>query len=361
MSLTVLVKPASSLCRMNCAYCFYRDEAANRQQASMGIMKLSAFDVLAEKALAYAEGPVSFMFQGGEPTLAGLDFFRAAVESEKRLNKKGVIIHNAIQTNGMELTAEWAEFFKQNDFFVGLSLDGTRKLHDTQRKDCLGRDTYARALSSANLLKRAGVEYNVLCVVTNLTARSGRAVYESLREHRYIQFINCLDPLSGERTVYSLTEKRFETFLNDTFECYYRDFMRGDYVSVRNFDNYINMLCGAPPENCAMNGVCSGCLTVEADGGVYPCDFFVLDAYRLGNIAEDEIGSMLGGEVVMSFVERSRPVPEKCRGCKWYPLCRNGCMRERDADGINRFCGAYSAFFEKNYPRMCEIAARVRG
>ncbi|MBR4865771.1 MAG: radical SAM protein [Clostridia bacterium] len=285
--LTFLVKPASDLCDLRCKYCFYADVAANRTVKSRGIMSRDTARILLEKAFSATEagGNVTFMFQGGEPTLAGLDFFRDFVSMEARLCPPGVTIHHAIQTNGMTMTTEWAEFLRDNRFLVGLSLDGCADLHDRNRVDAAGCGSYRRVLEALDCLKNAGAETNLLCVLTDQLAKKPRRVYESLKELGVpIQFIPCLDPLEARRgsMPWSLTPDYYGGFLCALFDLWYADLEGGRYVSIRFFDDLLRRLLGLPPSSCAMAGSCGHYLVVEGDGALYPCDFYVLDEWYLG-------------------------------------------------------------------------------
>lgn len=200
---TFLVKPASSLCGLRCRYCFYEDVAQCRETQSMGIMsRETAQNLLRAAAQAAQPGDIiQITFQGGEPTLAGLDFFRDFIAMEQELIPSGVTVNHSIQTNGMALTAEWADFFRKNQFLVGLSLDGARDFHDALRVDAQGKGTWERAVAALKLLDQAGVETNLLCVVTGPMARSPQKVYQSLGKlgNHPLQFIPCLDPLEAPR------------------------------------------------------------------------------------------------------------------------------------------------------------------
>ncbi len=359
--ITMLIKPASSLCNMRCKYCFYADVTDHREVKSYGIMSHALLETMVKRALDEAEGLCSFSFQGGEPTLAGLDYFRLLIDLQKKYNTKHLQIRNAIQTNGYIIDEEWAKFFAENHFLVGLSVDGYRELHDSMRIDGAGEGTYARIMKTAALFDRYHVEYNVLCVVNNLVARHPQKVYNALKKFGYIQFIPCIDGFDGEKQLYSLDGKRYAEFLKTTFDCYYQDFMSGHFVSVRNFDNYVSMLCGQPPEACGMSGFCTCYFVIEGDGSVYPCDFYVLDEFRLGNVATDSFADMRGSEQAKRFTEPSTAVHAQCDGCQWYPICRGGCRRDREpfADGkpdINVHCEAYKAFFPYAIERLQQIA-----
>ena len=362
---SLLVKPASSMCNLRCGYCFYADVSDSRKEKSRGIMPDEVLEFLMRRAFQEASGSCSFSFQGGEPTLAGLDFFRRLTALQKQYNTKKLPVRNALQTNGLLLDDEWADFLAENSFLVGLSLDGGRELHDSMRKDADGGGTYARVMQAAGLLDRHGVEYNVLCVVHNAAARHPQQVYRALKRFRYLQFIPCLDPLDGSKPPHSLDPKRYGEFLKGTFDCYYADFFSKSPVSVRSFDNYAAMLAGCPPESCGMSGVCACCLTVEADGSVYPCDFYALDEYLLGNVRDNSLAEMARSEAAQRFIQPSLSVHEDCRSCGWYPLCRGGCRRNRPvcADGRpgkNELCDAYRAFFAYAYPRLLRCAAAFR-
>lgn len=359
--INLLIKPASSLCNMRCRYCFYADVSSHREVPSYGIMSGETLRTLTERALAHAEGFCGFAFQGGEPTVAGLDFFRQAVALQKELNTKKLPVHNAIQTNGLVIDDEWAAFLAENRFLVGLSLDGDAKVHNDLRPDAHGKGTYGRVMRAAQLLQKHGCEYNILCVISSPVARHAGRVYDHLKRHRYLQFIPCIDEFEGGPSPLSLSADQYAQFLKVTFDRYYHDYMAGQYTSVRTFDNYVQMLMGHPAENCAMNGTCTCNIVVEGDGSIYPCDFYVLDRWRLGNIRQDELPALLASETAAQFVESSRAVPDECRACQWAALCRGGCRRDREALGqeglgLNRFCEAYKAFFSYGIDRLREMA-----
>jgi uncharacterized protein len=350
---------------MRCKYCFYADITDNREVRSYGIMSEQTLENLIKKAFEYASGSATFAFQGGEPTLAGLNFYRKLLEFQKKYNVKNIPVQNAIQTNGYTIDEDWARFLAENKFLVGLSLDGTRDIHDSLRVDAAGKGTFSRVEKTARLFQKHGVEFNILCVVNNFIARSPKKVYDSLKKYGFIQFIPCLDSFDGEKKVFSLTPERYTEFLKVTFNEYYKDFCAGKPTSVRNFDNYIGMLLGRPPENCAMAGVCTCYTVIEGDGSVFPCDFYVLDEWKLGNINESSFEELICGDMAKKFVGVSTYRNEECKECYWYPLCRGGCRREREPiiDGtpsLNRFCECYKKFFDTCYPKMEEIAARIQ-
>lgn len=365
--LSILIKPASGNCNLRCRYCFYHALTESRIVKNYGIMTSDLLERIVRKALAFADGSCTFAFQGGEPTLAGLGFFEDLITFQKKYNGKGVRINNAIQTNGMIIDEGWASFFAHNRFLVGLSLDGPKELHDRSRIAPDETGSFSRAINAIDLFDRAGVEYNILCVVTKNTARHAQSVYNFLKKRsKYLQFIPCIDPLEEERGCrpYSLTPQDYEKFLKTTFDLWYRDAKSKNPISVRWFDNILGMVAGQEPEACGMSGVCGCQFIIEADGSVYPCDFYVTDRWRLGNILEDGFLQLRNSDVCAQFIEESRHLHPDCRICEWYGLCRGGCKRDRepllgDGAGRNYFCESYKSFFAYSLPRFRELARKL--
>lgn len=362
--LNLLVKPASGRCNMRCRYCFYADETSRREIDDYGLMKEETMEIMVKKALDYAEGGITFGFQGGEPTLRGLDFFKKAVEFQKKYNTKGLRIDNALQTNGMLIDEEWAEFLAKEKFLVGLSVDGMSSVHNKNRLDAKGEGTLRRVLRAAELLKAYNVTFNVLTVVTNDTADKIDLIYDFFARHdlRWQQYIPCLDAF-GEKQDWLTTEK-YGIFLKKLFDRWSNDVLSGRFIYIRQFENWIGMLLGRSAENCGMMGVCGMQYTVEADGSVYPCDFYVLDPYRLGSFATDSFEDMDKKRHEIGFIEKSAQKDKECLDCYYYPLCRGGCRRDRDDGQGNlertRFCQAYQQFFAYAMPRLYQIAQQCR-
>lgn len=363
--ISVLIKPMSGLCNMSCDYCFYCDETQKRETESFGRMSPETLKNVIRKTMFNAQGYVSCLFQGGEPTLCGLDFFRDAVELQKKYNRNGVRIYNSLQTNGYAVDEEWCRFFRQENFLIGLSADGTEALHDACRHDRQGGGTYKKILRTAGLFDRYKVEYNILTVVTKELAEHIAEVYREYRKRnwQYQQYILCLDPLGeppGSRA-YSLTPEAYGEFLVKLFSLWYEDCRRGRQPYIREFSNYIRILRGYLPENCAMRGRCSVQNVVEADGSVYPCDFYALDEYCLGNFNTHKFAEIQENPRAKAFVERSLRLSEKCGDCAFYRLCRGGCQRNRfcrpGAETYeNRYCGSYRRFFGECLEKMKELA-----
>ena len=366
--ISLLIKPASGLCNMKCDYCFYCDETKKRSQESFGLMSEATLKNVIRKTVLRAEGSCTIAFQGGEPTLCGLDFFKKAVEYAAHFNRKGIRIDFALQTNGLAITEEWCEFFAKNHFLIGISIDGLPDIHDSYRHTKSGGPTYARILKTTQMFDKYHVEYNVLTVIHREIAQQIKTIYTQFRQHGwdYMQFITCLDPLGEVRgqKPYSLLPETYGQFLIDLFDMWYTDLNRGNAPFVRQFENYIGILLGHMPESCEQRGTCGIQYVVEADGSVYPCDFYVLDAWKLGNFNENRIDDIDTVRKEKRFLERSYNHPEKCRNCKWLALCRGGCYRSRLGEeepdnGLNYFCEGYQMFFETCYDRMKAIAENI--
>jgi len=361
---SLLVKPSSSLCNMRCRYCFYADESEHRETKSMGIMTDETMERLIGAAFAACDdgGALSFSFQGGEPTVAGLPFFERFVRLVRERNTRSLPVSWAIQTNGLALNGEWAAFFKKERFLVGVSIDGDRALHDRMRPDAGGAGTFERVAGNFRLLRDAGVDVNILCVVNGETAERPREVYRALRSLKtdFIQFIPCLDPLETERGAmpWSLTPEKYGRFLKETFDEWYNDWASGRYVSVRQFDDYVHNLMGMPPSSCAASGQCGTYLVAEADGSLYPCDFYALDEWKLG-MAEDGLDRLMDGRLMRAFRHRAERKPKECARCRYFPVCRGGCPRDWVRHGDqphNYYCAPLKAFFDHAAERLMRIA-----
>lgn len=355
--LSLLIKPVSGACNLRCSYCFYRDEMDSREEADRGRMSLASLDKLLRRAFIYAEGGLSLAFQGGEPTLAGAGFYEALMALEKKYNTRGVRVQHALQTNGYVLSDKLIDVLKKGDFLIGVSIDGTQAIHDSRRVDARGQGSYAQVMQNLQRLRDRQVNYNVLTVIDAAVAAEPELVYRALRPHGYLQFIPCLDALDGSTHQGSLTAQAYGHFLTQTFRLYAQDFRNDTFISVRNFDNWLNMLSGVPPELCGMRGVCGPNYLVEADLSVYPCDFYALDEWRLGSADTQSFFALAKSEAAQRFIDSSRPVMDQCKTCQWLELCRGGCRRDREpAVGLNRLCEGFQMFFENCHEEMKALA-----
>ena len=292
----------------------------------------------------------TFSFQGGEPLLAGLDFYKKYIELVNKYNTNNNEVYSSIQTNGILIDEKWCKFFKDNNFLVGLSIDGPELLHDSCRVYGNDNGTYSDVIKAKKLLDEYEVEYNVLCVVTKYTYDKAKDIFEYLCDNGvyFHQYIPCMDYINGG-SEYALDSKEYGIFLNDLFDVWYENICKGKEVSVRFFENVAGILLGYYPESCGMSGNCTNQFVIEANGNVYPCDFYCLDEYLLGNINEDSIEKINRRIDETDFISSSRIHHEDCLNCEYYHLCNDGCKRDR-VDNKSKYCEAYKSFYKHSLP-----------
>ncbi len=367
--MNIMIKPASGLCNLRCKYCFYLDTLENREVKNYGFMSIETLENLVKNATDFAGDILTIAFQGGEPTLVGLDFYKSFIEFCNKYKKPTQKINFAIQTNGIVIDDEWAMFLKENNFLVGISLDGTKESHDNFRVFEDGKGTYNAVFNAIKTLEKHKVDFNILTVVNSITAKKIQTIYNFFKKSgfEYLQFIPCLQPFGkeGEKLPFTLFAKDFGNFLCNLFDLWHRDFLNGTAPHIRQFENYIEMLLGYPPESCGMSGVCSMQHIIEADGQCYPCDFYVLDEYKLGNVNEVDFNAINDKRKELKFVEDSIKFNDKCRSCKFGGICRGGCKRYCEPfldDGtrsLNLLCEGYEKFFSHSLSRLQQTAKLI--
>ncbi|WP_443750764.1 anaerobic sulfatase maturase [Asticcacaulis solisilvae] len=387
-----IIKPSGAQCNLDCTYCFYLSKEGLLSQPRAPRMP---DDVLEAHIRQYIESQpgqdVVFTWQGGEPTLMGLDFFQRAVALQARYKQPGQRVDNDLQTNGVLLDARWAEFLKANNFLVGLSIDGPRALHDLYRRAKGGQPTFDRVMAAAKLLRDWQIPFNVLCVVNNANARQPLETYRFLRDEvrpRVIQFIPGVVPKPGHGpsdSGYSLSDRprqgdartrpdqpdavvepwsvdgddwgRFLSAVWD--EWFTRDF--GD-VFVDQFENVVSMMLRKGSQMCVTAPRCGRGLAIEFNGDLYSCDHFVYPQHRLGNISDSDEGVLAASAAQTAFGNaKLDALPQACRSCRFLELCWGECPKNRfiaTADGeagLNYLCGGLKTFYGKatsDYPRL---------
>jgi uncharacterized protein len=364
--LSLLIKPASSLCNMRCRYCFYQDIGAVRETSSYGIMSDETRDAVIDNVFKDVNDgdEITFAFQGGEPSLAGLSWFSGFVEKAASQNRNAVVRY-AFQTNGLLINEQWCEFFHENDFLIGLSVDASPRFHDRNRLSASGGGTYHACMQTKELLEKCRVEYNILCVLTNDLAKEPEKAWRFIQNEkiRYIQFIPCLEPPGTDRGSPEnvLRPARFAKFYSRLLRWWIEELERGNYISVKFFDDVAHYFQRGVPAACGIDGQCHNQYVVEADGGVYPCDFYALDRYKIGNLVQSTPRTLFDGEKTREFINEKPELPAMCGDCGFFGMCRGGCKRMRnvmyvDAGGI--VCG-YRAFLEKSLEPLQSAVRRV--
>lgn len=316
-----------------------------------------------ERSLAPGDR-ITLAFQGGEPMLAGLDYFRAFA---KRVDRwaRGIHVSYALQTNAIHLNEEWCSFLKERNFLVGVSYDLLPDCHDAVRADAAGKPTARRVEQAIALLRRFDIEFNILCTLTNQIARHPQQVWRRILQMDlpYVQFTPCLDELERPgQSIYAVTPRRFASFYNTLFRSWLAEYRAGRYRSVKLFDDVVNYMAFGIRGICGMGGQCSPQLVVEADGTVYPCDFYCLDRYALGNMTEKSIPELLSSDAVPAFLSRKIQMPSLCASCPLASFCGGGCermRRETCCAGTDDFCG-YRDFLTQNLPALQQIVQEER-
>ena len=347
--LGILLKPASSDCNMGCRYCYYHGVRRLYADVPRPRMTLEVFDEVCRQYCALDPAQIKVGWQGGEPTLMGLDFFRGAVQIERRRARPGGFWGNSLQTNGVLLDDDWCEFFARNQFLVGLSVDGPPELN-RMRHFPGGQPADDVAMRALALLKEHRCEFNILVVVSAANVDRPDEVFHFLVDNdlRFSQCIPCTEPAEGGGvTPHSIGGEQWADFMIRFFEAWVAHDAPGFYN--RHIDNWLHLYLDLPPESCEYRGDCANLVTVEWNGDVYPCDFFVEGRYRMGNILQDTLGHMLRGQPFREFVRRAEALPAMCKGCEWLWACRGGCYRQKGKLGLGL----------QDRPYMCDANKRI--
>jgi uncharacterized protein len=368
----VMLKPRGAVCNLDCRYCYYLKKEQLYPQSNAR-MSASLLEEFTRQYLGAQTAPqVTFGWQGGEPTLMGMDFFRQAVEFQKKYARPGTHIVNTIQTNGIFLDEDWCRFLGGQGFLVGLSLDGPQALHDRYRLDKGGGGTHALVMRSLELLQRHAVEYNILACVSAANVAHPLQVYRFLRDQaaaRFVQFIPIVErshPL-GYQQGSRLTDRSISGHAyGDFLITIYDEWLRGDVgrISVQVFDVALAVSMGQRAGLCIYEQTCGQTLALEFNGDLYACDHYVEPDFRLGNIQEKALAEMVVSSAQRSFgVAKSASLPGYCSRCPVLRFCHGGCPKERidrtpqGEAGLNHLCAGLRAFFSYIPPTMKLLAA----
>ncbi|ATW28455.1 anaerobic sulfatase maturase [Candidatus Formimonas warabiya] len=350
----VMAKPVGPLCNLKCSYCYYLETEHFYESPHQFRMPDSVLELYVRQYIAASPGPiVPFTWHGGEPTLAGLDFYRLAVNLQKRYLPEGWRCWNNLQTNGILLDDAWCSFLADARFDVGLSIDGTGWLHDKYRKDHSGNGTYERAVAAVRRLQAHGIQPDLLCTVTSATAKEPIAIYRALRDLNtgWVQFIPIVRRTTdGQVAAESVTGEEYGYFLCTVFD----EWIRHDLgrLDMQLFAEMALVWSGGTASLCWMAPTCGRVLIVEHDGGVYSCDHFVTPDHRIGDIETSPLSTLVDVPVQRRFGNDKRTrLPEQCRFCAWLEICNGGCPKDRFAlaengeSGLNYLCGGFRQFF----------------
>ena len=393
----VMAKPGGSTCNLDCDYCYYLSKETLPNGPGAGRMSDEVLEQYIRQYIAGVNGPeVVFSWQGGEPTLLGLDFYRKVVALEKKYAKPFQVIQNDLQTNGTLLNDEWAAFLKENRFLVGLSIDGPREIHDKYRVTKGRKPTFDKVFGATKLLKRHGVPFNTLTCINRFNARKPLDVYRFLRNEvgsTYMQFIPIVEYKSFEKTApqcwdagqlpkdgdpearpghpnsivtdWSVDPDDWGYFLSKTFdEWRHRDLGK---ILVNHFETLVSQHLGLGSQLCIYSEFCGKGVAVENDGSVYACDHYVYPEYRIGNLKSGKLDEMIfsRGQVKFGYA-KNESLPKFCRDCAFLKYCWGECPKNRiirTADGepgLNYLCRGFKTFFAHALPEVEKIVAELR-
>lgn len=376
-----LAKPTGAICNLDCSYCFFLDKEMLYPNSKFR-MSDEVLENYIRQLIEYHRTPqVTVAWQGGEPTLMGIDFFRKAIALQEKYKKPGMTFENTMQTNGTLLNDEWCEFFKENNFLLGISIDGPRELHDVNRVDKLGKSTFDKVMRGLRLLQKHGVEYNVLTTVNRVNGNYPLEVYRFLRDEvgtKWILFIPIVERMNeGGITLYqqgntvsdrSVKPEQYGEFLISIYD----EWVRHDVgkVYVQNFEAALANWMGIGFSGlCIFDATCGHALALEHNGDLYSCDHFVEPDYLLGNIEQNSMIDLVGSPQQQKFgKDKLDGLPKYCRNCEVRFACHGECPKNRflttpDGEaGLNYLCAGYKAFFRHvNRPMKIMAALLHRG
>jgi uncharacterized protein len=362
----VLAKPTGATCNLACSYCFFLDKELLYPQSKFRMSEEILENYIRQLIESHRSPRVTVAWQGGEPTLMGLNFYRKAIEFQEKYRRPGMTFENTMQTNGTLLNDEWCEFFKENNFLIGVSLDGPAHLHDIYRLDKGGRPTFDKVIRGLRLLQKHGVEYNILVTVNRVTGDHGREIYRFLRDEvgaNWIQFIPVVERINpdglnliqvGDQvSVRSVRPKQYGRFLVQVFD----EWVHNDVgnVFVQTFEAALRNWMRLPTSGmCVFEKTCGFGLALEHNGDLYSCDHFVEPDYLLGNINQEHMFEMVGSQVQHKFgQDKHATLPKYCLECPVLFACHGECPKNRFTEtpggesGLNYLCGGYKAFFHR--------------
>lgn len=365
----MMFKPVGAECNLGCSYCYYQDKVRLYDEHSC--LSLDCLEkVIREYIDINASEQIVFDWHGGEPLLLGLDYFKKIVEIQRKYrgNKR---IYNTIQTNATLLTADFAAFFKENNFLVGVSIDGPQDVHDKFRKDKGGNSTFLKVMRGIELLHRCAVDFNTLTTISKAGEGRGSEVYRFLKNigSRYMQFMPVYEYVDSKNNIvspddeqsvlvsWSVSPIEYGKFMCDIFDCWVRNDVGSYFVNL--FDSTLANYCGMNPGTCVYSETCGANAVMEHNGDIFPCDHFVYPRYKLGNVKESSLREIVSSENAARFgIDKRNSLPAQCLRCEYYFACHGECPKHRFAksdkneSGLNSLCEGLYYFFSHVDPYM---------
>lgn len=363
---TLLIKPSGSDCNIDCAYCFYKGRSG---EVGRGKQRMSE-EVVERLVKDYMElgfGVSGFAWQGGEPTLMGADFFAKAIELQKKYGRAGRQVSNKMQTNGVLLDERWCRFLRENNFLLGISIDGPKEFHDRYRLDYSGAGTFERVMRGIENCKKHEVEFSALIVLNNVNVEQPERLFDFVVENdlTYLQFVPCVeqDAETGGPTEFSITPQQYGDFLCRLFDLWLE--YGPEKLNIRDFDSLVTYYVMGEATMCTYSKQCAGFVVIEHNGDAYCCEFFVEPERRIGNILEMPLAELAGSSEKRTFARDKQKLCNRCLLCSHLDICRGGCVKDRlriagaGPDQPSYFCEAYKQFFDYAKPKLMQIAADV--
>lgn len=339
-----LIKPVSALCPMRCSYCFYHDLACERSIYAHPKMSLETLDLIFDTYTNNALYSTTFLFQGGEPLLAQDKFYAHYLQKVRKLKAKrpNFYLNSSIQTSGILLTDNLCQILKEANFLVGISLDGPQSLHDANRKLKNGQGSFEKVMQGIKLLEKHQLNFNLLCVINPCNVNKAQELLEFFRQENFncLQFIPALASIKSHNCL--ISDEEYADFMVEIFKFWYQDFLMQRYVSVRFFDDLFATLLGSPATSCDLQGHCTHQHVIEADGSIYPCDFYVLDKYKISSIFTPTLQN------TQTLKEFLKPISlySECKTCNLTTVCHCGCKRYLQDNGQPFLCKTYQKLFK---------------
>ena len=352
---------------MRCDYCFYLDRSSLYPATSKHRMSDKVLDEIIKSYMATEQPQYAFAWQGGEPTLMGVDFFRRVVELQKKYGRWGARVTNGLQANATMIDNEFARHLSTYKFLVGVSLDGPAFMHDYYRHFANGRGSHSDAMKGIAFLQRYHVEFNILILVTDANVEKGKEVYRYLRDKGffYHQYIPCVEfDGNGQPMHFTISPQQWGNFLCEIFDEWIK--LDTQQVSVRQFDAIISYLIDNSYSYCQMGKNCCQYFVLEHNGDIYPCDFFVRSELKLGNIKNTSWHDLLHSPVYQNFGKQKKHWSKECINCKYLSYCAGDCLKhrlfygDRNSEQMSWLCQGYKQFFQHALPRLEMLASILR-
>ncbi|MDX1797241.1 MAG: anaerobic sulfatase maturase [Candidatus Lokiarchaeia archaeon] len=362
---SLLIKPVSADCNLRCSYCFYIDHLSKVEK-----MPRMSDKVLETMISSYMQtnqnNNFNFGWQGGEPTLLGLEFWEKVIILQKKYASKGAVISNGLQTNGTLITDSLAKFFGEYKFLLGVSLDGPPYLHDYYRKTIGETPTHNLVMRGIDILRRYKVEFNILILVNNVNVKKASEVYNYLKdkEFKYHQYIPCVEyDKFGNPQAFSINGDEWGAFLCDIFDQWKKEDI--NRISIRLFDSILEYLVYGKYNVCYMGSNCCQYFVVEYNGNIYPCDFYVRDDLLLGNVLENKWEEILNSPIYLQFGQRKSSWNENCKKCSYLNLCHGDCQKfrlgnQQNSHLLSILCEGWKKFYTYALPQLKIIAKNIK-